>query len=388
MALSRLAHHWAPSALTAYLGRLFLTRFAAVLLILVILLQVLNTLSKSDAILAAEGADWRSVLKYSVLSASVFASRFAPFAALLATLLTLAGLSQSSEITVIRAAGLSGGRILRPLILACSAIAAFHFALHQLVVTPTDAYLQRWEENDFTRLLPQADDSLENVWAAENGFVVKAERAAWNGDDFMLTGVTIYERDEGGLLESRTTADRARLRDGAWLLFDGARFDAETVRTEIFLQSSWAASMTPDLFYLRTLVPETMSLGALNRLISRLRPQGEDTNELQTEFWQRFAFPAASLLMPLMGAIAGFGTPRRGSLFSRITFGLALGFGFFVADNFMAAMGKLGAAPPIFAAFSPFIVFFTLGFVALFIEEENLIAEAKRKLAIYREKIR
>ncbi|GAB4529766.1 MAG: hypothetical protein Tsb0010_11730 [Parvularculaceae bacterium] len=377
-----------PGALTAYLASLFMLRFAAVLLILVALLQVLNTLSKSDAILAAEGADWKSVLEYSLLSAAVFASRFAPFAALLATLLTLAGLSQSSEITVIRAAGLSAGRILRPLILACGAIAGFHFAFHQLVVTPTIAYLRHWEANDFERSPPPDEDRLENVWAADERFVVKAALAAWDGDEFVLTGVTIYERDEEGLLASRIIADQARRRGDAWTLYEGERFDALTARTERFDELPWAADMTPDLFFLRTLDPEAMSLGALYRLISRLRPQGEDTSELETEFWQRFAVPAASLLMPLMGAVAGFGTPRRGSLFARIAIGLALGFGFFVADNFMAAMGKLGATPPIFAAFSPFFVFFTAGVVALFIEEENLIAEAKRKLAIYRERLR
>ena len=92
--------------------------------------------------------------------------------------------------------------------------------------------------------------------------------------------------------------------------------------------------------------------------------------------------------MPLMGAVAGFGAPRRGALFLRIAAGLALGFAFFVADNFMAAMGKLGAAAPFFAAFSPFFVFFTLGLGALFIEEENWVAEARRRLAVFRNRLR
>lgn len=90
-----------------------------------------------------------------------------------------------------------------------------------------------------------------------------------------------------------------------------------------------------------------------------------------TEFLHKFTGPLASLLMPLLGALAAFGVHRAGSLFIRLTLGMALGFSFFVADNFMLAMGQFGVAPPFLAAFSSFLIFLTVGYAVIFHTEEG-----------------
>ena len=59
-----------------------------------------------------------------------------------------------------------------------------------------------------------------------------------------------------------------------------------------------------------------------------------------------------------MGAVAAFGIARSGKLFIRAVIGMALGFLYFVADNFALAMGNLGAYPPFLAAWAPFLVAF------------------------------
>ncbi len=74
--------------------------------------------------------------------------------------------------------------------------------------------------------------------------------------------------------------------------------------------------------------------------------------------------------MPLLGAIAGFGIHRAGSLLLRVVTGMALGFTFFVADNFMIAMGEFGVAPPFLAATAPFLLFLTVGMAVIFYTEE------------------
>ena len=49
---------------------------------------------------------------------------------------------------------------------------------------------------------------------------------------------------------------------------------------------------------------------------------------------------------------------------------MALGFTYFVADNFALAMGNLGAYPPWIAAWGPFLVFFLIGETVLVRTEE------------------
>jgi len=54
----------------------------------------------------------------------------------------------------------------------------------------------------------------------------------------------------------------------------------------------------------------------------------------------------------------------------RAVIGMALGFAFFVADNFALSMGNLGVYPPILAAWAPFLLFFVVGEAVLITTEE------------------
>ena len=76
------------------------------------------------------------------------------------------------------------------------------------------------------------------------------------------------------------------------------------------------------------------------------------------------------MLMPLLGAVAGFGIARSGRLFVRAAVGMGLGFAYFVADNFGLAMGSLGAYPPLLAAWGPFFLFLLIGETVLIQTEE------------------
>jgi len=74
--------------------------------------------------------------------------------------------------------------------------------------------------------------------------------------------------------------------------------------------------------------------------------------------------------MPLLGSVAAFGIARSGKLFVRAVIGMALGFAFFVADNFALSMGNLGVYPPILAAWAPFLLFLLVGESVLITTEE------------------
>jgi len=54
----------------------------------------------------------------------------------------------------------------------------------------------------------------------------------------------------------------------------------------------------------------------------------------------------------------------------RAVIGMFLGFAFFVADNFMVAMGGFGSVPPLLAAWAAFLLFFLIGETVLFRTEE------------------
>ena len=78
----------------------------------------------------------------------------------------------------------------------------------------------------------------------------------------------------------------------------------------------------------------------------------------------------STILMPLLAALAAFGLARSGQVLLRATIGMALGFAYFIADNFSLAMGNVGVYPPLLAAWAPFFLFLLIGETVLIQSEE------------------
>lgn len=334
------------------------------------ILQMLDLVDASDAILAVDGNDGSDIWRYLSLRFPDLLSRFVPFSALLAVLLTLAQLNRNSEIVVMKAAGLSPHRILLPMGLVCAGVAVAHFLFDQRVVAPAKNELAYWQQYDYAADLPPAPDVLGEVWLVEKSSIIRVEAVSRTGNRVILDRVTLYERDEAGLVDTVVRADFAWYSDGQWTLFSVRSFDVSTHRVTREDSRLWNLQVGPQRFFSLSVNPEHIGFARLYETVEQLGAEGLPTDALKTALFQKIAGPAASLLMPLLGAIAGFGAHRRGQLVARVTLGMALGFSFFVTDNLLVAIGQVGAIPPLLAAFGPFALFASLGFALLFVTEE------------------
>jgi lipopolysaccharide export system permease protein len=113
-----------------------------------------------------------------------------------------------------------------------------------------------------------------------------------------------------------------------------------------------------------------MGFFKLYNAITDLKAAGRPTKALEGSLWHKLASPLSAILMPLLGAVAAFGLARSGKLFMRAVIGMALGFLYFVADNFALAMGNFGAYPPWLAAWGAFLLFLMIGEAVLLRTEE------------------
>ncbi|MEQ8178311.1 MAG: LPS export ABC transporter permease LptG [Amphiplicatus sp.] len=350
---------------TNYVGRQFLTRFLGLLVFFVIILQMLDLLNRSAEILAPEGASSASVVQYISLRAPQIASQFAPFAALLAVVVTLSMLNLRSEITVMRAAGLSVHRVLFPIGVVCGGVALAHFVFHETVVVDATEKLAYWEANDYAvNMEPDTGTRVDIRFVFENEFI-HAESAARVGGDVRMNAVTINELDSNGLISGKIEARSALFENGAWRLFGVRAYDFASLAIERADVMPWGTSLDPELLFALSLNPDRTPLGELVAKIGQLRADGADTRAATTSLLSRFSKPMATLVMPLLGAIAGFGISRQGNQLARAVAGAALGFSYFVGENLMLALGKLGVAPAMLGAFFPFALFMVVGFAIL-----------------------
>ena len=122
-------------ALTLYLGKMFIVRILAVLVMLVLVLLMLDLLTATGKILAVPGNGQAEILTYAGLRMPQLIARFLPYSVLLATIITLVGLNQNSEVVAMKAAGMSAHQVLAPLLLTAFVVGTANFVFNERVVT-------------------------------------------------------------------------------------------------------------------------------------------------------------------------------------------------------------------------------------------------------------
>ena len=351
-----------------YMARLFLTRTLAVLALLVLVLQTLDLLGQSGDILSYPGNGDAQLWHYVGLRVPQIVARFLPFSVLLGTLVMLATLNQNSEIISMKAAGLSAHQILAPLIATALGVSVISFVFNERIVARSTAALAAWQKVQYAQV-PTDNGVRSNIWVRAGDDLINAATVQTGGPVVTLTGVKIYERS-GGVLSSILSADSARAVDGGWELTNAKRFVRRSGTVQPLGTIIAAKGVRPDQFTLAQVKGDQMPFLQLKEAIDDLEAAGRPVDALKGVLWHKISGPLSAILMPLLGAVAAFGLARSGKLFVRAILGMALGFAYFVADNFALAMGDLGAYPPFLAAWGPFILFALIGEMILIRTEE------------------
>ncbi|HEU0067520.1 MAG TPA: LPS export ABC transporter permease LptG [Sphingomonas sp.] len=358
-----------PSRTVAiYMARLFLTRTFGIAAGLVLVLLTLNLLSESGKILAYAGNGQDQIWRYVSLRGPQLIDFAIPYSVLLGTILTFITMNQNSEIIALKAAGLSAHQLLAPLIVSSLAVAIVSFAFNDRIVTRATATLSQWERVNYGPL-PIDRGDRSNVWVRDGDDLIQVDQIKGRGDTAQLGGVTLYDRNGGNLVAIVRALRGVRQGDG-WRISPATRFDVASGQLTSVGAMIVGRGVRPDQFTLATVDAEGLSFGALRSAITDLRESGRPTKALEGSLWHKLSGPLSSLLMPLLGAVAAFGVARSGKLFVRAVAGMALGFAYFVSDNFALAMGNLGAYPPFLAAWAPFLLFFLIGEAVLVRTEE------------------
>jgi len=355
--------------LTLYLAKMFALRILAVLVMLVLVLMMLDLLSTSGEILAVPGNSEAELWLYSSLRVPLLIQRFLPYSVLLATIITLVTLNQNSEVIAMKAAGLSAHQVLAPLLFTALLVAGTSFAFNERVVTRAAGELSAWEDTDFGAL-PDGPTGRGAIYLVDGSNILSARSYERGGPAPQLRDVTYYRMSPSGEITQQIDAPVAIHGDEGWAMQMPRVLTIGTASVAEPGQVMVAPDITPSQIELTNIDPTAQPFWQLDDSIEAYRAAGRDTGELEANYWHKIAGPLSAVLMPLLGAVAGFGLARSGQLFMRAVIGMALGFAYFVLDNAALAMGNFGGYPPFLAAWAPFFLFLLIGETVLVRTEE------------------
>lgn len=350
--------------LVRYATRLFVTHVGLMLFGFVSLLQLLDILNNADDILERHGSSFGALLRYAWLRLPETILYMLPFSVLMGSMLAIAKLAQNNEVLALKAAGLSFYRLLLAFVPAALVMAALQFILSDRLAPMASRAFADWESTALGESDSYSRDA--GIWVRDGTALVRVSVVYREGRE--LRGVALFRRDELGNLSERITARAATFRDGAWQLFGIERLSLVEGAGGSFTRSStmpWETALTPGHFSDLATPPSGLRLNELVHFAANPDVGNRPSYYYETWMQKRIALPAAVLIMLLLAAPVAQGLQRHGGVVAGLAAALGLGFLYFVTDGFVLALGEAGAIPPILAAWSPAIMFASLGGAAL-----------------------
>lgn len=361
-----------------YIGRSILLTSLLVLLTLVALASIFAFISELDDV--GKG-------NYTVIHAAQYVFLtipgkayllFAP-AVLLGSLLGLGALATNSELTVMRAAGVSNGRIIQ-------AVTITGVALMLLIALVGET------------IMPKAEQIAEELrlTAMEKRLSVKGRNGLWvkSSDryvnistvmpDFTLLGVEVHEFN-GNILVRAIEAERAFRQDDDWLLqaVSVTRFTDDAVEVEDLSSIQWSdlsrrntvtglgsnapvpRLVSPDVLKSLSVSPDNLSARDLLGQVRYLKANELDSSRIELAFWVKITSPLSTLVMLMLSLPFVFASQRAGGAGQKIFIGIMLGIVYVLVNRLLTQLGLANGLSPVLSALLPLGLFLAVAIVGI-----------------------
>jgi lipopolysaccharide export system permease protein len=341
------------SILARYLAREILGAILVALAALLVLFAFIDFINE----VAAIGPNYTLslALTYIALMLPTHVLEVLPAATIAGALFAFARLSASSEFTVMRASGLSVGRLAGYMIAIGLFIAGLAHVLGEYVIPHTERTAHQLKTRATTGVVAQ--QFATGLWAKDGTSFINIQEML---PDASLRNMRVYVFDEHFRLAAIRHAEQAEWEaDGSWRLAKvvETRISPQGTRTEHLATMKWRSDLNPDLLAVLMIPPERMSIRALRSYVEHLRENRQKTTRYEIALWSKLSFTLVSPVMLLLALPFAYAPPRASHLSGRVLLGLLLGLAFHLLNRLSGHLGLLYDWPAAASALSALVVF-------------------------------
>jgi len=304
---------------------------------------------------------------YFLYSVPTVVSLTLPASVLLATLLTYSYLSKFSEITAMKANGISLYRIALPALSVAAVVAVFLFFFTELV---TPASLQKTEH--IVKVEVQKQKTLG--FFKQNEIWYRGHNAIYNFKIFdveknILHGITINHLNPDFTLKMRIDAERAEWKSNQWIFYNLLQtslnhHDAPSL--EWSKEKAIPIPEQPNDFKIIQKDAEKMGYFELRRYVKKIKAEGYDVSRYLVDLQGKLAFPFVCLILVFIGMSFSVRSERSGGVMRSVAIGIFIGFSYWIIHAFSMSLGRSGILPVIVAAWASNILFSGLAAVLFY----------------------
>jgi lipopolysaccharide export system permease protein len=294
-------------------------------------------------------------LGYVLLTLPGRAYELFPVAVLIGTLYALTSLARHSEITVLRASGLSTGRLLLALAKIGAAFVVLTFLIGEFVAPPAERMAQQIRLRALSSVVAQ--EFRSGLWIKDEQAFVNVHEVL---PDTSLRGIRVYDFDDSHQLRSISEAKTGTYAPpDHWMLQDVVQtfFESDHTRVAKVAEISWPTALTPDIMTVLMVDPGRMSLVNLYLYIHHLSENQQKTQRYEIAMWKKLIYPAAALVMMALALPFGYLHDRMGNVSLKVFLGVMLGVTFHMLNGLLSSLGVINSWEPIVAALTPSALF-------------------------------
>ena len=355
-----------PLIFDDYVMRQFLTTFGLVLLSFVALslifsfFELIGDIFRNRTPLFTVGDYLLNLIPYMLYNLT-------PLCALLAVLVTVGGLTRNSELTAMKASGVSLYRLVAPLLALAGVLAVALFAFDEFYLPSAN------RQQEALRAVIKGKPAQtflrpDRKWiSGQQDSVGEPARIFYyqffDPDKNVFANLTIFEFQPGSFhLRRRIFAGSAHwdAQVQRWIFENGwqrtFQGDSVTDYAPYTLSSFPEIHEQPGYFKKESRQSQEMSFGELRGYINDLQQSGFDTMRLRVQLNRKLAYPLITLVMAIFAVPFALSVGKRGSL-AGVATAIGMALAYLVVSSAFEAMGNVNALPPVLAAWSPDLLF-------------------------------
>jgi len=355
-----------PLLLDDYVMREYATNFAMVLLafsslfLIFTFFELIGDIIRNRTALVTVGDYLINLIPFILYNVT-------PPCALVAVLVTFGSFSRTSELTAMKATGVSLYRIVTPILITTLLIAACLFAFDELYL-PAANRRQEALRSAIKNKPAQTFLRPDRKWiSGQNESSGSPTRIFYyqffDAGKNVFANISVFEFDPNTfVLKRRIFASSAHWNErvGQWVFENGWQrtFEGDTIASyQPFTVTTFPdIHEQPSYFVKEDRPAQEMSYNELSHYISDLNQSGFDTKRLSVQLNRKLAYPLITLVMAALAIPFALSVGKRGSL-AGIATAIGLAIAYWVVDGLFQAMGNVNTLPAMLAAWTPDLLF-------------------------------
>lgn len=274
-----------------------------------------------------------------------------PVSALIGSLVGLGSLARGSEITVIRATGLSPFRIAAAALFAAGILIVLEVAVGEFLAPQLQQAAN--QNKAFSKFSDVTFGSGGGAWVRDGNVIINAARQS---GERQFGGMTIFELSPEHRL--RAIGHAARATSGTnndWMLrgYAESRFTSGRVLTRPVGERLLQSRVSADFLGLAVSNPHDLQIASLYRLIRYSQANALDARPYVFAFWSRIARTAAIAFAVLLAIPFVLGSLRSAGAGARTLVGMILGVGLFLLQRLIESGTLVFELNPVVLAWLP-----------------------------------